>query len=239
MAVNLPLADELAAIFARAYELLLTEETVSQALELITAAAEMAVPGAAGAGVTLIDADGRKRTANASNPLVELADARQYELGQGPCLLAWASGEPVLVNDAGNDRRWPEWARAASELGLRSSVSAPLLAGETALGAVKLYARHENSFDHTTVRLLGLFAAQATIFLINVQARESARTLSEDLRDSLAHREIIAVAKGILMARHGLDEETAMQDLLMESRRARKSLRDVSAELVSSTQLPG
>lgn len=178
-------------------------------------------------------ADGRKHTASASNALVGLADGRQYELGQGPCILAWASGEPVLVNDAVNDQRWPEWARAAAQLGLRSSVSAPLLAGE-----VKLYSRHENSFDHTTVRLLELFAAQATIFLINVQARESARTLSEDLRDALAHREIIAVAKGILMARHGLDEDTAMQDLLMESRRARKSLRDVSAELVSSTQLP-
>jgi GAF domain-containing protein len=226
------------AIFARASELLLTDETVSKALELITAAAGMAVPGAAGAGVTLIDADGRKHTANASNPLVALADARQYELGQGPCLQAWASGEPVLVADAAHDPRWPEWARAAAELGLRSSVSAPLLAGESALGAVKLYAHAENSFDHATVRLLELFAAQATIFLINVQARGSARTLSEDLRDALAHREIIAVAKGILMARHGLDEDTAMQDLLMESRRARKSLRDVSAELVSSTQLP-
>jgi GAF domain-containing protein len=198
----------------------------------------MAVPGAAGAGVTLIDTDGRKHTAGASNPLVELADASQYELGQGPCLLAWASGEPVLINDAANDHRWPEWARAAAELGLRSSVSAPLLAGDSTLGAVKLYARHEDSFDRSTVRLLELFAAQATIFLINVQARESARTLSEDLRDALAHREIIAVAKGILMARHGLDEDTAMQDLLMESRRARKSLRDVSAELVSSTQPP-
>jgi GAF domain-containing protein len=170
--------------------------------------------------------------------MVQVADERQYELGQGPCLLAWASGEPVLVSDALHDRRWPEWARAAAELGLRSSVSAPLLAGESALGAVKVYARSENSFDHTTVRLLELFAAQATIFLINVQARESARTLSEDLRDALAHREIIAVAKGILMARHGLDEDTAMQDLLMESRRAKRSLRDVSAELVSSTQLP-
>lgn len=103
---------------------------------------------------------------------------------------------------------------------------------------MKIYGRPENSFDHTTVRLLELFAAQATIFLINVQARESARTLSEDLRDALAHREIIAVAKGILMARHGLDEDTAMQDLLMESRRARRSLRDVSSELVSSTQPP-
>ena len=103
---------------------------------------------------------------------------------------------------------------------------------------MKLYARRENSFDPNTVRLLELFAAQATIFLINVQARESARTISEDLRDALAHREIIAVAKGILMARHGLDEDTAMQDLLMESRRARKSLRDVAAELAASTRQP-
>ncbi|MFF1385055.1 GAF and ANTAR domain-containing protein [Arthrobacter sp. NPDC058288] len=238
MAVKLPLADELAAIFARASELLLTEETVSRALELITAAAELAVPGAAGAGVTLIDTDGRKHTASASNGMVQVADECQYRLGQGPCLLAWASGEPVLVSDALHDARWPEWARAAAGLGLRSSVSAPLLAGESALGSVKIYGRPENSFDHTTVRLLELFAAQATIFLINVQARESARTLSEDLRDALAHREIIAVAKGILMARYGLDEDTAMQDLLMESRRARRSLRDVSAELVSSTQPP-
>lgn len=236
MAVKLPLADELAAVFARATELLLTEETVSRALELITAAAEAAVPGAAGAGVTLIDADGRKHTASASNSLVQAADARQYDLGQGPCLLAWASGEPVLVHDARSDGRWPEWADAAAGLGLRSSVSTPLIAGESALGAVKLYARQEDSFNHATVRLLELFAAQATIFLVNAQARECARTISEDLRDALAHREIIAVAKGILMARHGLDEDTAMQDLLMESRRSKRSLRDVSAELVSSTR---
>jgi GAF domain-containing protein len=169
---------------------------------------------------------------------VQVADSRQYDLGQGPCLLAWACGEPVVVNDARNDRRWPDWAVAAAGLGLRSSVSAPLLAGDSALGAVKVYARQEDSFNHSTVRLLELFAAQATIFLVNAQARESAGTISADLRDALAHREIIAVAKGILMARHGLDEDTAMQDLLMESRRSKRSLRDVSAELVSSTRHP-
>lgn len=41
------------------------------------------------------------------------------------------------------------------------------------------------------------------------------------------------------MARRGLDEDTAMHDLLMESRRSKRSLHDVSAELVSSTRLPG
>jgi hypothetical protein len=107
MAVKLPLADELAAIFARASELLLTDETVSKALELITAAAGMAVPGAAGAGVTLIDADGRKHTANASNPVVEVADARQYELGQGPCLQAWASGQSLMRREIRAGRSGP------------------------------------------------------------------------------------------------------------------------------------
>jgi GAF domain-containing protein len=147
MAVNLPLADELAAVFARAADLLLTDETVFKALELITEAAQAAVPGAVGAGVTLVDADGHKRTASASSPLVELADSRQYELGQGPCLVAWASGEPVLVSDVLNDHRWPGWSRAAAELGLRSSVSAPLLTGDAALGAVKLYGRQAGGFE--------------------------------------------------------------------------------------------
>jgi GAF domain-containing protein len=238
MVVKLPLADELAAIFARASELLLTDETVACALELITTSAQAAVAGAAGAGVTLIDNAGLKHTASASNPLVHVADGRQYELGQGPCLLAWASGEPVLVHDVRNDQRWPEWAEAATELGLRSSVSAPLLAGESALGAVKVYAHQASVFDHTTVHLLELFAAQATIFLINVQARESAQSISAEFHDALAHRETIAVAKGILMARHGMDEDTAMQDLMMESRRSKRSLRDVAVELVSSTQIP-
>lgn len=238
MAVRLPLADELAAIFARASELLLTDDTVARALELITQTAQSAVPSAAGAGVTLIDGEGRKHTVSASNSLVQVADGRQYDLGQGPCLLAWASGEPVLVNDVLNDPRWPAWSEAATELGLRASVSAPLLAEESALGAVKIYAHRANAFDHTTVRLLELFAAQATIFLSNVQARESAHSISDTLREALANRETIAVAKGILMARHGLDEDTAMQDLMKEARLSRRSLRDVAVELLTSTRTP-
>ncbi|MDV8147558.1 ANTAR domain-containing protein [Arthrobacter sp. B10-11] len=63
--------------------------------------------------------------------------------------------------------------------------------------------------------------------------------LIDERRQGLEHREIIAAAKGILMARRGLDEDTAMHDLLMESRRSKRSLHDVSAELVSSTRLPG
>ena len=44
MSVELPLADEITAVFARANRLLLTEETVAHALRLITEAATAAVP---------------------------------------------------------------------------------------------------------------------------------------------------------------------------------------------------
>jgi GAF domain-containing protein len=239
MVVGLPLADELAAVFARANDLLLTEETVSRALELITAAARAAIPGAVGAGVTLVDADGRKRTAAASDPLVEAADNSQYILEEGPCLQAWASGKPVLVENVRTDTRWPDWLQAAAELGLASVVSAPLLAGDAVLGAVKVYAGEADAFDRSSVALMELFAAQASIFIINVQARESAQTLSEMLQDALAGREVIAAARGVLMARYGMDEASAMQQLLTESRRDRKPLRDISAELVSSTRKAG
>ena len=239
MVVGLPLADELAAVFARANDLLLTEETVSRALELITAAARAAIPGAVGAGVTLVDAAGRKRTAAASDPLVEAADNSQYILEEGPCLQAWASGKPVLVENVRADTRWPEWLPAAAALGLGSVVSAPLLAGDSILGAVKVYAREAGTFDAASVALMELFAAQASIFIINVQARESAQTLTEMLQDALAGREVIAAARGVLMARYGIDEASAMQQLLTESRRERKPLREISAELVSSTRIAG
>lgn len=192
-----------------------------------------------GAGVTLVDASGRKRTAAASDPLVEAADNVQYILEEGPCLQAWATGKPVLVENVRTESRWPEWLEAAAELGLGSVVSAPLLPGGSVLGAVKVYARETGAFDPSSVALMELFAAQASIFIINVQARESAQALSEMLQDALAGREVIAAARGVLMARYGIDEASAMQQLLTESRRNRKPLREISAELLSSTRIAG
>lgn len=149
-------------------------------------------------------------TTAASDPVVEAADNCQYELGQGPCLSSRTQAVPILVTDVSADSRWPEWSVAASRLGVASSVSAPLLAGNEVLGAVKAYSCERHALDPSAVRLLELFAAQATIFITNVQARENARQLSKILQDALASRESIAAARGVLMARHGIDEDAAL-----------------------------
>jgi GAF domain-containing protein len=69
-----------------------------------------------GAGVSLIDPQGRRTSAGFTDEVVKEADRLQCELGAGPCLTAWALEEPVLVDDVATDTRWPEWSRAVQGL---------------------------------------------------------------------------------------------------------------------------
>src|SRR4051794_10576951 len=172
MVEGLPLAEELSVVFARMSGLLLAEETVSTAIELVTALATDAIPGAVGAGVTLVDQWGGKTTSGASDPVVEKADRVQYELDEGPCLTAWEQRTLVRVEDIGSDGRWPRWSATVELLELRAALSAPLVAGDRSLGAIKVYARQPGAFHGHAERLLVMFAAQAAILLASVQSMD-------------------------------------------------------------------
>ena len=232
MDTDLPLAEELAAVFARASRMLLTEETVSHALHLITDAAVAAIPGAMGAGVSLMKTTGQRLTAASSGTIVSRADALQFELGEGPCLAAWATGEPVVVSDVPSDRRWPAWSAAVAPMGIGSVASSPLVAGTTAVGAVKVYASDLDHFADHAVRLLALFAEQASLFVVHAQAREAAAVLSDQLQHALFQRDTISVAKGLLMARDNSGEDDAFRTLIAMSRRSGDTLHETAAALI-------
>src|SRR3954468_17217299 len=93
--VQLPLTEELAAVFARMSGLLLSQETVDTVLGLITSLAAETVPGSGGPGVPPGDEGGHRTAGAATDPLVERADALQYELDEGPCLAAAAVRQVV------------------------------------------------------------------------------------------------------------------------------------------------
>src|SRR3954469_22596951 len=76
---DIPLADELAGVFARMSGLLLSEDTVATSLDLLGALAHETVPGSCGAGVSLIEA-GRRTSAGSTDERVQQADSLQYEL---------------------------------------------------------------------------------------------------------------------------------------------------------------
>jgi len=231
---DLPLADELAAVYARMSGVLLSEETVSTALQLVTTLALETVPGSVGSGVTLIDEHGRRTSAASTDDLVEQADALQYELDEGPCLSAWAQQAVVRVDDTAAEQRWGRWCGAVQPLGLRSALSSAMVAGDTALGAIKVYAGQPEAYDARSEHVLTLFAAQAAILLSNVQTHERAQQLSDGLKDALNSRDVIGQAKGILMAQDGVDADAAFAMLAAASQRENRKLRDVAQDLVGS-----
>ncbi len=230
---DLPLADELSAVTARVAGLLLSEETVTTALGLVSSLALDTVPGAVGAGISIVDERGR-RSSGSTDARVEQADALQYELDEGPCLAAAAGRRLVRVDDLAVDRRWPRWAAAVAPLGLRAAMSAPLVAGDASLGAFKVYAERPGTFDVSAERRLTLASAQAAILVANVQTRERARQLSEGLRQAVRTRDLVSTAKGVLMARHGVPEDVAFAVLVARSGEEGGSLADVARAVVDS-----
>jgi transcriptional regulator with GAF, ATPase, and Fis domain len=114
-------------------------------------------------------------------------------------------------------------------------VSVPLLAGDLAFGAIKIYWEQPNAATHRLIRLLELFAAQASILLLNVQARERGRMLSEQLKSTLAQRDTISTAKGIVMASQGMGNHAAMLHLMAKAVNEDRTLREVAEEIVQST----
>lgn len=210
---DLPLADELAGIFARMSGLLLSEETVETALGVLSSLAQETVPRSTGAGISIMERR-RRRSSGSTDSRVQAADALQYEFDEGPCLEAASNREVVHSDDLTEDPRWPRWTAAAVDLGLRSVLSAPLIAGDRSMGAIKVYAEQTHAFDEHSAQLLTLFSAQAAVLVANLQHQERAQRLSGGMREAFRTRDLVCTAKGVLMGRHAVDEATAFGMLL-------------------------
>lgn len=232
---NVPLAAELAELAARMSPLLLAEESVESAVTVLTSLALETIEGASGAGVTLVDAAGSRISKAATSDLVRQADDQQYELGEGPCLTAYAETQTVWADDLTNEPRWPRWAEATVGMGLLSSVSSPLVIDERVLGAVKVYGDRAHAFDDRAVRLLEGFAATAALLLGNVVSVDHSRQLSATLREALHARDAVQIAKGILMQRDGRSEDDALQLLVGRARVANRVLHEVADDVIRST----
>ena len=92
------------------------------------------------AGIMLADADGRLRWASASDPLAQALEDNQETFAAGPCLQAFASGQPAVICDATLEPRWGEITLAFVELQIRSGLSVPVQLGGGPIGTLDVYA---------------------------------------------------------------------------------------------------
>ncbi|WP_336714841.1 GAF and ANTAR domain-containing protein [Arthrobacter sp. USHLN218] len=225
--------NEFAVAVGRVRGLLLTEETAGHAVTLLAEAAKGTVPAASGAGVTLIR-NGQPTSTGYTGDIVRRADALQYDLQQGPCLTAWASGAIIRVDDTRTEPRWPRWSQLAAELPLLSCVSVPLVHGREHIGALKVYSERPGAFSSATEELLVRLSSAITALLMHIQTSYTPRRMGDELHQALRGRDMISMAKGILMERHGLDEEQAHRRLLQLSARSGQPLQHAAESVISA-----
>src|SRR5215212_4149329 len=99
------------------HALLVEDSNLQAALRRIALAGCELVVKCAGASVTMIET-GVAATVAATNETALMLDECQYEVDDGPCLSAARRNRIVRVDDAAADRRWPNFASTASDVGV-------------------------------------------------------------------------------------------------------------------------
>jgi GAF domain-containing protein len=206
-----------------------------EVLAQVATFAVRAIPGADGAGVTLLSADQGHHVAElaASHPFVAEIDEIQYDvLNEGPCITAALERRTVRSGSLGGEKMWPRFGPRVGRLGLHSALSLPLLISDRAVGAINVYAHAKDAFDDHAEELGELFAAPAAVAVHNAQILAQARALAAQLQTALSSRPVIDQAIGILRGRTGASAEEAFAKLRAMSQADHVKLVDVAQRVV-------
>lgn len=209
---------------------------VGGVLDVVAALTKATVAMAEGVSVSL-PRDGRLATVAASDVTVAQLDRDQYAAGHGPCIDAATTGEQVHAPSLVAEARWPDFVPAARSMGIGSILSTPIVGPvDRPVGSLNIYSRTACAFGDGEIELAALFATQASRIIADAWIDISAEEAAHRLQASLGVRELIAEAKGVIMAREGVSSEAAYAVLRRSSTAANVSLRQHAAEIVASTQ---
>jgi GAF domain-containing protein len=206
---------------------------------LLTEVAEFAVhaiPGADGAGVTLLRldrADNMVQALAASAPFVAEIDEIQYvTLHEGPCITAASERRTVRSGSLGGERMWPHFGPRVGRLGVHSALSLPMLLPDQVVGSINVYAHGKDVFDEHAAELGELFAKPAAVAVHNAQILAQAMALAAQLQTALATRPVIDQAIGLLRGRSGRSADEAFSQLRAISQSEHRKLADVAQRIV-------
>ena len=193
--------------------------------------AVQAIPGADGAGLTLLEED-RADTIVATAPFVTEIDDIQYGMGQGPCISAAREGHTVISGSLGGDSRWPRFGGRIARLGVHSVMSLPLIAPDGVVGAMNVYAHGKYTFDDRAAELGEIFATPAAIAVQNAHVLAQTRRLANRLQIPPWKSAVSLIELSDLMSRSGITEQEALERLRSLSQREHRKLADVARQTV-------
>jgi ANTAR domain/GAF domain len=211
--------------------LLTGHRPLQETLVHIAEFAVQAIPGAEGAGLTMLE-DDRPQTVVSSAEFVRAVDGVQYGLGEGPCLLAVESRATQTSGSLGGEARWPRFGPRVGRMGVHSVLSLPLLLPDRVVGAMNVYAHAKHAFGPDAVRIGELFARPAAVSVHNAQILAQSQRLAAQLADALTNRAGIDQALGVIMSRTGATPEEAFDRLRRMSQSQHVKVAEVARVLL-------
>jgi GAF domain-containing protein len=205
-------------------------------LNRVAVFAARAIPGADGAGVTLLrieKGDHRVEALAASHPFVKEIDEIQYTVvKEGPCITAAMERRTVRSGSLGGEKMWPRFGPRVGRLGVHSALSLPLILPGQLVGAINVYGRGKDVFDERAAQLGEMFARPAAVAVHNAHVLAKALELTDQLQAALSSRPVIEQAIGILRARSGYSAEDGFARLRAISQGEHTKLAEVAQQVV-------
>ncbi|OBF58593.1 histidine kinase [Mycobacterium sp. 852002-53434_SCH5985345] len=201
--------------------------SLAHVLNDVTNTAVALIPAADVAGVLLIKGGGDFESVADTDSLAAELDKLQHDFNEGPCHDAALKQTIVRTDDLRNEPRWPNYAPAAVERGVLSSLSFKLYTAERTAGALNLFSHKANVWDTEAETIGTIFAAHAASAIM-------ASRHGQQMQSALSTRDRIGQAKGIIMERYNVDELRAFDLLRQLSQESQVKLADIAQRVIDT-----
>jgi hypothetical protein len=190
---------------------------------------------ASGSGITVMTADGTRGVCATSDPASERIEELQFVLGEGPCIDAFAERRPVLAADLSDALayRWPVYAPAAQDGGVRAVFAFPLQIGAVRLGVMDIFRSQVGPLTATELRTALRFADVTVDVLLDVQDAERTRDADRAAVLDVGSRAELFQAQGMVMMQLGVSIGEALVRMRAYAYAENRRLEDVARDVVN------
>jgi len=202
-------------------------------LQRLCAAAVPAL-AASGAGLSVMADNEVRGLTTASDPVAERVEELQLVLGEGPCIDAFTARRPVLIPDLtdGAMRRWPAYAPAAYDAGVRGVFAFPLQVGAVRLGVFDVFRARAGPLSAEELRRALSFAEVAVTTLLDGQAVAGPDAAADGLAEAVDNRAEVFQAQGMIMVQLGVSISEAIARMRAYAFAENQSLAEVARDVV-------
>ncbi|MFF5233641.1 GAF and ANTAR domain-containing protein [Dactylosporangium sp. NPDC000521] len=193
---------------------------------------------ASGVGMSVMAGNGVRGMGASSDPATAGIEELQFTFGEGPCIEAYTTGRPVLVSDLadGATSRWPVYAPAVQDVGVRAVFAFPLQIGAARLGVLDVFRARPGPLSRDELGQAFTFADLMVMTLLDDQARTAdidRAAWGADWGEAFESRAELFQAQGMVMVQLGIPLADALIRIRAYAYARNRSLSDVAADIVA------